>query len=108
MWLLFRKLKSSIYGMLGFFIVFAFVLMAIIGPHISPHDPETMSLGNRLARPVWLEGGRWQYPFGTDMLGYSKSFNMWCTNHYRSGVIIFFYRFDYRGFSRFAVRLFRR
>jgi peptide/nickel transport system permease protein len=69
MWLLFRKLKSSIYGMLGFFIVFAFVLMAIIGSHISPHDPETMSLSNRLARPVWLEGGSWQYPFGTDMLG---------------------------------------
>jgi peptide/nickel transport system permease protein len=69
MWLLFRKLKSSIYGVLGFFIVFAFVLMAIIGPHISPHDPETMSLSNRLARPVWLEGGSWQYPFGTDMLG---------------------------------------
>ncbi len=69
MWLLYKKLKRSFYGALGFFIVFTFVLIAIIGPHISPHDPETMSLKNRLASPVWLKGGTWQYPFGTDMLG---------------------------------------
>ena len=69
MWLLYKKLKRSFYGTLGFFIVFAFVLMAIIGPHISLHDPEAMSLKNRLASPVWLKGGTWQYPFGTDMLG---------------------------------------
>ena len=69
MWLLYKKLKSSSQGVLGFFIVFAFVLMAIIGPYISPHDPEIMSLSNRLAPPVWAKVGTWQHPFGTDMLG---------------------------------------
>ena len=69
MWLLYKKLKSSSNGMLGFFIVFTFVLMAIIGPHISPHDPEAMTLSNRLSPPVWAKGGTWEYPFGTDMLG---------------------------------------
>lgn len=69
MWFLYKKLKSSSNGMLGFFIVFAFVLVAIIGPHISPHDPEAMTLSNRLSPPVWAKGGTWEYPFGTDMLG---------------------------------------
>jgi len=69
MWLLYKKLKSSSNGMLGFFIVFTFVLMAIIGPHISPHDPEAMTLSNRLSPPFWAKGGTWEYPFGTDMLG---------------------------------------
>ena len=69
MWTLYKKLKSNSFAMLGFFILFAFVLLAIIGPSISPKNPETMDLGNRLASPVWMKGGSWQYPLGTDMLG---------------------------------------
>lgn len=69
MWLLYKKLTSSFFATVGFLIVLAFVLLAIIGPYISAKNPETMNLSKRLSPPVWMEGGGWQYPLGTDMLG---------------------------------------
>jgi ABC-type dipeptide/oligopeptide/nickel transport system permease subunit len=42
--LLYRKWKRSFFGKLGGLIVFVFVLCAILGPSISPHDPDAMSL----------------------------------------------------------------
>jgi peptide/nickel transport system permease protein len=46
-----------------------FVLVAVLGPWISPHDPLKGSLRARLLPPAWQDGGDWNYVFGTDRLG---------------------------------------
>ncbi|HEY5300847.1 MAG TPA: ABC transporter permease [Acetobacteraceae bacterium] len=50
-------------------ILLALVLIAILAPLISPHDPEEQSLLMRLNPPGWVNGGDWSYPLGTDGLG---------------------------------------
>lgn len=55
--------------MIGTFIFAVIVLMALLAPFISPHDPYAQDLNNRLVPPVWYERGSWLHPFGTDNLG---------------------------------------
>ena len=45
------------------------VLAAIFADFIALHPADEASLRNRLKPPVWLEGGSWLYPLGTDDLG---------------------------------------
>jgi peptide/nickel transport system permease protein len=45
------------------------VLVAIIAPLISPHDPYTQNLARRLVPPFWFPKGDWAHPLGTDNLG---------------------------------------
>ncbi|WP_442596903.1 ABC transporter permease [Parapusillimonas sp. JC17] len=45
------------------------VLIALLAPWISPHDPYTQNLANRTVPPVWYEKGSWLHPLGTDQLG---------------------------------------
>ncbi|MEO3387076.1 ABC transporter permease [Mesorhizobium sp. CAU 1741] len=46
-----------------------FVVVALLGPFIAPHDPLAGSLRARLLPPAWQEGGDWAYLLGTDRLG---------------------------------------
>lgn len=46
-----------------------FILVAIFGPWITPHDPLKGSLRARLVPPFWQEGGSMEYLLGTDRLG---------------------------------------
>jgi peptide/nickel transport system permease protein len=69
MWLLYKQLKTDPLALLGFLILFSVVLLSIVGPYISPSDPESMNLAIRLAPPAWMRGGTWEHFFGTDMLG---------------------------------------
>mgnify|MGYP001031545379 CR=1 FL=1 len=46
-----------------------FILAAVLGPWITPHDPLKGSLRARLLPPVWQDGGNWSHVFGTDRLG---------------------------------------
>ncbi|MBY0361398.1 MAG: ABC transporter permease [Phreatobacter sp.] len=55
--------------MIGTFIFAVIVLVALLAPFISPHDPYAQDLNNRLVPPVWYERGSWLHPFGTDNLG---------------------------------------
>ena len=55
--------------MIGTGIFAIIVLIALLAPLISPHDPYTQDLNNRLVPPVWYERGNWLHPFGTDNLG---------------------------------------
>lgn len=64
-----KNLKGRPLAILGCFIVFIVVLTAIFGSHISLYDPEAMDLSNRFMPPLWMKGGNWQHPLGTDMLG---------------------------------------
>jgi peptide/nickel transport system permease protein len=45
------------------------ILPAILADLITVHDPLRGTLGDRLTPPVWLEGGSWTYPLGSDKLG---------------------------------------
>ncbi|WP_135465657.1 ABC transporter permease [Crenalkalicoccus roseus] len=54
---------------LGLLIVGLVAFAAVFGPSLVPHDPFAQDLGNRLAVPVWMEGGSWTHPLGTDQLG---------------------------------------
>ena len=45
------------------------LLMAILAPVISPHDPYHQELTQRLIPPIWGENGTWEHPLGTDNLG---------------------------------------
>lgn len=46
------------------------VVLAVLGPLITPHDPLEQDLMTRNLPPVWLEGGSWDHAFGTDQIGY--------------------------------------
>ena len=58
--------KGILFG--GSIVVFMLAL-AIFAPWIAPHDPYAQSLMRRLRPPVWMEGGLWAHPLGTDHLG---------------------------------------
>ena len=45
------------------------VIPAVFANQIAPHDPTRGSLGNRLAPPVWQEGGSSEHILGTDKVG---------------------------------------
>lgn len=60
------KSKGFLLGLIMFILV---VLMALLAPLISPHDPYHQDLSQRLITPVWTEKGSWEYPLGTDYLG---------------------------------------
>lgn len=48
----------------------ALILLAALGPTITPHDPLQENLMTRNVPPVWLDGGGWGHVFGTDQIGY--------------------------------------
>jgi len=55
--------------LIGGGIVVFMVVVAVLAPWIAPHDPYAQSLLRRLQPPVWMEGGNWNHPLGTDHLG---------------------------------------
>jgi peptide/nickel transport system permease protein len=50
-------------------VVLLFVVLALLAPLLSPHDPYEQDLLGRLVPPVWMEGGSWEHLLGTDSLG---------------------------------------
>lgn len=55
--------------LIGLSIVLAVALMAILAPLLAPYDPYLQSLTARFRPPIWLPGGNWSHPLGTDHLG---------------------------------------
>jgi peptide/nickel transport system permease protein len=55
--------------LIGAGLLLAIVLMALFAPWLSPHDPYSQDLVNRLKPPFWYEKGSWLHPLGTDNLG---------------------------------------
>lgn len=45
------------------------IVCAVFGPWLTLHDPVHADLDNTLRPPVWLDGGSWHFPLGTDRLG---------------------------------------
>lgn len=54
---------------LGAIIVLSFILIAILAPFVTPHDPLKASIVNRLQPPFWIEGGSSTYLLGADEIG---------------------------------------
>lgn len=64
-----KRLLRSKTGMIGLVIVVGVVLMAILAPLLTDHDPAKTDVINRLIPPFWLEGGNTEFLLGTDNLG---------------------------------------
>lgn len=63
-----RWMKHSGF-LLGSVTLAIFALLALFAPLLSFHDPYTQSLLTRMTPPVWMDGGGWDHPLGTDHLG---------------------------------------
>lgn len=64
-----RSLRKHPSALIGGIIIVIFILMAIFSPLIIPHSSTSGDLANRLAPPVWLEGGTSTHLLGTDEQG---------------------------------------
>ena len=65
-WQAFARNKGALGGLLFMTLI---VICALFAPWIAPHDPSEQYREFLLTPPVWLEGGQWQFLFGTDELG---------------------------------------
>lgn len=54
---------------MGLVLVVLVVLVAILAPVLSPHDPAKQNIVHRLKPPFWAEEGSMEYPLGTDSVG---------------------------------------
>lgn len=68
-----RKLLRRFVGqkafVVGLCLLVLFVLMALLAPVLSPHDPYVQNLTARNVPPFWYAKGNWLHPLGTDPLG---------------------------------------
>lgn len=50
-------------------IIVTMIVVSLLAPWLTPHDPIAQDLSKRLLDPVWRPRGSWEHPFGTDQLG---------------------------------------
>jgi len=55
--------------LIGAIIVAIVLVLAVGAPIFALHDPQQQNVANRLGVPVFLHGGSWTHPLGTDGLG---------------------------------------
>ena len=65
-WFYFRQNRGAVIGLAVFILL---VLVAVFAPLIAPHDPTQQYRDALLVPPVWQEGGRAGFFFGTDAVG---------------------------------------
>lgn len=63
------ELWSDKAGFFGALLVLIFVLVALLAPWITPHNPSTQQIADRLIPPFWEHGGSLSHILGTDQLG---------------------------------------
>lgn len=66
LWREFARQHSALVGLALFT---SFILLSILAPLLTPHDPYLQAESLMLLAPSWSEQGLVQYPFGTDDLG---------------------------------------
>ena len=64
-----RELWGDKAGFFGLVLVIAFVVVAVLAPVLTPHDPSAQVLSQRLKPPFWESGGSMNHILGTDQLG---------------------------------------
>ena len=68
-------MRRRIFGhaslMIGVTVLSVIILMALLAPWISPHDPFDQVLDRKLIPPIWTDSDKatWTHPLGTDQLG---------------------------------------
>ena len=67
--LLRRRVRGHQGMIIGSLIVISVILLALLAPLLSPHDPYQQDLMKRLIPPVWDSRGSWEHILGTDHLG---------------------------------------
>jgi peptide/nickel transport system permease protein len=65
-----RKRALGHFGLtIGGSLLFLIILAAIFAPLLVAQDPYAQDLSQRFMRPVFMDGGSWEHPLGTDHLG---------------------------------------
>lgn len=64
-----RAFVSNPQAMLGAVVLLIVVVSALLAPQLAPADRLEQNLRDRLQPPVWVLGGNWEHPLGTDQLG---------------------------------------
>lgn len=66
-----RRMFGHAGFMIGAIIIAVIVVLALLAPWISPHDPYDQVLSRKLIPPVWFDSPKatWDHPLGTDQLG---------------------------------------
>jgi ABC-type dipeptide/oligopeptide/nickel transport system permease subunit len=64
-----RLLRRDRSGIIGLTLFVLIIITAVFAPVIAPHDPLDQNLRAAKMAPAWGEGGSWEYPLGTDVLG---------------------------------------
>lgn len=64
-----RELLSDGPALFGAAALVLLALVALFAPALAPYEPDAQSLRDRLAPPVWQDGGGWTHVLGTDHLG---------------------------------------
>lgn len=54
---------------IGGTVLLLIILIALFAPLLAPYNPTIQHLDQRLIVPVWMQGGSWAHPLGTDLLG---------------------------------------
>lgn len=67
--LFWRSFSENRGATIGLAIVCLVVFIAIFANFLAPYDPVEQFRGFTRLPPVWVEGGNWSYPLGTDPLG---------------------------------------
>lgn len=65
-WFVFRQNRGAVVGAVIVSFVF---LCAVFAPLLAPYDPLEQFRDFTKLPPVWVEGGNWKFPLGTDPLG---------------------------------------
>jgi peptide/nickel transport system permease protein len=60
---------SSGSAIIGLVLVLIVLILAIGAPLLSLHDPQFIDIKQKMAKPIFLSGGSWDHPLGTDALG---------------------------------------
>lgn len=53
----------------GLLILLFILFIAIFAEQLAPHDYTKQTLTKAMLPPMWMEGGEWEFPLGTDRLG---------------------------------------
>lgn len=64
-----KEFKKSRVSLVGLFLIVFFIILAIFGPAIAPHDPNNKYQAETHLPAFWAEDGTMKYPFGTDRMG---------------------------------------
>lgn len=65
----FKLAFKNISVIAGLAILLILLGASIAGPELLPHDPYKMNIMERLKPPIFISGGTWEHPLGTDALG---------------------------------------